>query len=70
MMDTGHMTLEQAATPCLLLDRGRLSSNGARMRARIAALGPGLRPHVKTLKSIDALRWVQDAGDGASPFRR
>jgi len=40
-------------TPRLLLDRGRLEANAARLRARAAALGVGFRPHFKTAKSVE-----------------
>ncbi len=50
------MDLTALVTPALVLDRQRLAANGARMRARAAALGVALRPHVKTLKSVEALR--------------
>lgn len=46
-------------TPALVLDRGRMDANIARMRARAAELGVTLRPHLKTCKSVDvALRMV------------
>jgi D-serine deaminase-like pyridoxal phosphate-dependent protein len=49
-------TLETLETPCLVLDANRLEQNIARMRAKIAALGVALRPHVKTAKSIEVTR--------------
>ena len=49
-------TLAKLETPCLLLDRPRLERNAAAMLTRCAALGVGLRPHVKTPKSIDIAR--------------
>lgn len=51
-------------TPALLLDRGRLESNAARMRHRVAELGVTLRPHVKTSKSIDVLKILAGGLDG------
>jgi len=47
------LRLDDLKTPSLVLDRGRLDCNIERMNARIAALGPSLRPHVKTAKSIE-----------------
>ena len=47
------MTLQELDTPCLLLDRGRLERNAARMLGRARKLGVRLRPHVKTTKSDD-----------------
>ncbi|EWM49103.1 putative amino acid aldolase/racemase [Bordetella holmesii 70147] len=48
-------------TPALLLDIDRLHANTAMMRARAAALGVTLRPHVKTAKCIEV---ALAAGDG------
>lgn len=48
--------LADLATPALVLDRARLAANGARMRRQAERLGVALRPHVKTLKSVEALR--------------
>ncbi len=45
-------------TPALLLDRPRLERNIARLKARLDGLGVGLRPHMKTAKSVDVLRLV------------
>jgi len=50
------MKLDELATPALVLDRSRLERNIARMREHLARLGVGLRPHVKTAKSIDVVR--------------
>ncbi|HET6630736.1 MAG TPA: hypothetical protein VFG91_13245, partial [Woeseiaceae bacterium] len=43
-------------TPALVLDREKLEANVERMRAHLAALGGSLRPHVKTVKCIEAVR--------------
>lgn len=51
-------------TPALLLDRGRLEANAARMRAHLAALGTGLRLHVKTAKCLEVTRIVQGEAPG------
>jgi D-serine deaminase-like pyridoxal phosphate-dependent protein len=53
-------------TPALILDRGKLDANAARMRERVARLGATLRPHVKTSKSIDVLRIL--SGDADLPI--
>src|SRR5690606_9318700 len=53
------LSLETIDTPALVLERGRMDANIARMRERAAALGVTLRPHLKTCKSVDvALRMV------------
>jgi D-serine deaminase-like pyridoxal phosphate-dependent protein len=51
-------------TPSLLLDRGRLDRNIATMRAHLAALGVGFRPHLKTAKSLDVAVRVMDTAEG------
>lgn len=48
--------LASLATPCLLLDRGKLRDNIARLRSRLEPFGVALRPHLKTAKSIDVAR--------------
>jgi D-serine deaminase-like pyridoxal phosphate-dependent protein len=48
--------LERLETPCLVLERGRLERNIARMRDHLANLKVALRPHVKTAKSFDVAR--------------
>jgi D-serine deaminase-like pyridoxal phosphate-dependent protein len=48
--------LERLETPCLVLERGRLERNIARMRDHLANLNVTLRPHVKTAKSFDVAR--------------
>jgi D-serine deaminase-like pyridoxal phosphate-dependent protein len=58
------MTLDDLPTPCLVLDRGILARNLATMRAAVARHpGLGLRPHLKTAKSIAVARLA--APDGA-----
>lgn len=52
------MKLTELETPALILDRPRLERNIARMREHLSRLGVGLRPHVKTAKSIDVVRPV------------
>ena len=44
------------ATPRLLLDRRRLESNAATLRARCGELGVGFRPHLKTAKCVEVAR--------------
>jgi D-serine deaminase-like pyridoxal phosphate-dependent protein len=50
------MQLNDLETPALALDRSKLDRNLARMSAHIRGLGGTLRPHVKTVKSIDVMR--------------
>jgi D-serine deaminase-like pyridoxal phosphate-dependent protein len=50
--------IDTLSTPCLLLDRARLTQNVARMRAQAASLGVSFRPHLKTAKSLDAASFV------------
>lgn len=55
------MHIEDLSTPCLLLDSARLQRNCERMRERTQRAGVALRPHLKTLKSVDAARLAVDA---------
>ena len=50
------MLISELETPALILDRGRLDRNLVRMREKLARHGVALRPHVKTVKSIDVVR--------------
>jgi D-serine deaminase-like pyridoxal phosphate-dependent protein len=58
------LTLEQLATPCLLLDAQRMERNIARLRGRLDGLGVTLRPHLKTSKSIEVARRVMSSPAG------
>lgn len=49
------MSLAELETPALIVDRVKLDRNLERMRAHIRSLGPALRPHVKTAKSLDVV---------------
>ena len=53
------LTLSELDTPALLLERGKVEANAARLRSHIASLGPQLRLHVKTAKSLEVTRLVQ-----------
>lgn len=53
-------TLESLDTPALILDRGRVAANAARLRGHLARLGVPLRLHVKTAKSADVAALVLD----------
>lgn len=57
-------TLQDLETPCLVLDVERMERNVARLRARLADLGVGLRPHLKTCKSVEVARCVMDSPQG------
>lgn len=50
------MKLSELNTPALILDRGRLEANIARMSARARSLGVDLRPHMKTAKCAEVGR--------------
>jgi D-serine deaminase-like pyridoxal phosphate-dependent protein len=58
------MDLSEALTPALTVDRAKLQRNCERMLAKCRSLGVGLRPHMKTLKSIEAARIAIDADHG------
>ncbi|WP_293855223.1 DSD1 family PLP-dependent enzyme [uncultured Alsobacter sp.] len=51
-----HPDLAALDTPSLLLDEERMLANIERLRARMDRLGVGLRPHLKTCKSVDVAR--------------
>ena len=57
-------SIHDLVTPALLLDRGRLERNIARLADHARQLGVVLRPHMKTAKSIDVARLVFPDGPG------
>jgi D-serine deaminase-like pyridoxal phosphate-dependent protein len=57
-------TLEDLATPCLVLDADRMERNIARLRGKLDGLGASLRPHLKTAKSVDVARRVMTSPAG------
>ena len=57
-------TLDTIETPALVLDITRVDRNIERLRGRLAGLGVGFRPHVKTAKSIDVARRLFPEGQG------
>ena len=57
-------SIHDLVTPSLILDRSRLTRNIARLADHARQLGVGLRPHMKTAKSIDVARRVFPDGPG------
>lgn len=58
------MELAALSTPALILDLAKFEANCGLMRQRCSRLGVRLRPHMKTLKSIEAARRAIDPGHG------
>lgn len=56
--------LLELPTPCLLVDEARMKRNIDRLSAKAARLGVSLRPHLKTIKSVEAAQYVLTDGDG------
>jgi D-serine deaminase-like pyridoxal phosphate-dependent protein len=61
---TTAAALSSLPTPGLVLDEARMLRNVARLRGHLDALGVGLRPHLKTVKSVEAARRVLSGGTG------
>ncbi len=57
--------LSSLETPCLVLERGKLERNIARMRTHLQGLAVPLRPHVKTAKCIEVARLALAGQPGA-----
>lgn len=55
-MSANVAALAHLPTPCLLLEQQRMDRNISRLTAQLDRLGVGLRPHLKTSKSIDIAR--------------
>lgn len=56
--------LADLPTPCLLLDEAKMTRNIDRLAAHAADLGVALRPHLKTVKSVEIARRVLTGGTG------
>jgi D-serine deaminase-like pyridoxal phosphate-dependent protein len=56
--------LDSIQTPALLLDAAKVERNCAAMRRRLGKHGVALRPHVKTVKNIEATRIALGAEAG------
>ena len=63
-MQNDAQTLDTVQTPSLLLDEARLRANVHRMKAHLAGLGVGFRPHLKTAKSLDVARIAMTSPEG------
>ena len=63
-MQNDAQALDTLQTPCLLLDEARLRANVDRMKAHLAGLGVGFRPHLKTAKSLDVARIAMTNPEG------
>jgi D-serine deaminase-like pyridoxal phosphate-dependent protein len=56
--------LDALPTPALILEETRMLRNVARLRGRLGPLGVALRPHLKTVKSVEAARLLLTSGSG------
>jgi D-serine deaminase-like pyridoxal phosphate-dependent protein len=59
-----RLSLRDVETPAAVLDRAKLAANCKTMIAHVHGLGARLRPHMKTLKSIEAARIAIDPTHG------
>ena len=51
-------------TPCLVVEQGKLEANAERLRQRFAGTEVVHRPHLKTVKSLDAARYALPSATG------
>ncbi|MEM7500582.1 MAG: alanine racemase [Pseudomonadota bacterium] len=58
------MLLSDLQTPCLIADLRKLRANATRMLDRVREHGIGLRPHLKTTKSVDMALLAHDGARG------
>ena len=52
------MKIYELETPCLILDKDKLIANIENMDKHISSLGAHIRPHAKTAKCIDVIKFV------------
>lgn len=65
-MTTPDANLANLETPCLIVDEAQMLHNIQHLQKRTAALGVALRPHLKTVKSVDAAHRVLEGGNGTA----
>ena len=53
MITNNESAINSLETPCLLLNRGLMETNFATLTKRLQKFGVTLRPHVKTIKSVE-----------------
>ncbi|MGM0905030.1 MAG: DSD1 family PLP-dependent enzyme [Pseudomonadota bacterium] len=53
--------ITQPDTPYLLIDEARLKSNIRYLKQRVESLGSHLRPHLKTLRTLEAAEYLLDS---------
>ena len=59
-----NTALANLPTPALILDESRMLRNVQRLRDRLGPLGVSIRPHLKTIKSVDGARRILEDGHG------
>lgn len=66
MRDDGPVNLlhPDIVTPCLVVEQGKLEANAQRLRQRFAGTDVVHRPHLKTVKSLDAARYALPSETG------
>ena len=57
-------SLDTLPTPCLVLDADRMDRNIARLRGHLDGLGVGMRPHLKTAKSVEVAQQLMPTAQG------
>jgi D-serine deaminase-like pyridoxal phosphate-dependent protein len=57
-------SIDRLQTPSLLVDEPRMARNIDRLKARLDRLGPTLRPHLKTCKSVEIARRLMLSAQG------
>lgn len=63
-MSAADRSITSLDTPALLLDRPRMQANVRRLAEHLRTLGVPLRPHIKTAKSIPAIRELLEGQPG------
>lgn len=57
-------SLETIDTPCMILNVSKMDRNVQRLKQHLASLGPTLRPHLKTAKSVEVAKRVMNSEMG------
>jgi D-serine deaminase-like pyridoxal phosphate-dependent protein len=59
-----NTAITKLPSPALILDEDRMLRNIQRLRDRLGPLGVSIRPHLKTIKSVEGARRILDGGNG------
>lgn len=61
---TNADAISKISTPSLIVDEARMLRNISRLQRHLDSLNVSIRPHLKTVKSVDAAKRILSSGNG------